>query len=74
MDTSKWYLNSTTIRSALLACVPTIAMILRLFGIETSETEWGTFVDGVVGISGLIGFLGIVYGRAKASYKIRFTK
>jgi hypothetical protein len=49
-------------------------MILRLFGIETSETEWGTFVDGVVGISGLIGFLGIVYGRAKASYKIRFTK
>lgn len=61
----KWWLDSTTIRGTLVACVPVIIMLLKVFGIDVGEGELGKVVDAVVALVGAAGVVYAIIGRFK---------
>lgn len=70
----KWWLNSQTVRGALLAILPTIALILKVAGVEVGDDELNTIVEAVVSVVGLFGVLMAIAGRFKAKGSISFQK
>ena len=75
---TKFYLDSQTIRGAIIAAIPIIAMVLKLFGIMMTEDEINLLTDyGFTIASALMGIYGIymvVVGRWKAETPLRGRK
>lgn len=70
----KWWLDSQTVRGSLIAVLPTIALLLKVAGIEVGDGELNTIVEAVVSLVGLIGVLMAIAGRFKAKEPISFQK
>lgn len=70
----KWWLNSATVRGALVTLVPAIALVLQAFGVDLGSEEQEGLINGVVAIVGLAGTVYAIAGRAKASSVITFKK
>lgn len=62
----KWWLNSTTVRGILVAVLPTIALVLKAFGIEFQSEQMNSITDGIVAVVGMIGTIYAIVGRVKA--------
>lgn len=63
----KWWLNSATIRGILVAVLPTIAILLKAFGVDFGSDEQTAIINGVVGVIGMAGAIYAVIGRFKAT-------
>jgi hypothetical protein len=55
MQDTKFWLDSTTVRGALVTVLPAIALILKAFDIDIGEGERENIVDGIAALAGLIG-------------------
>lgn len=70
MNETKWWMDSMTIRGALLTTLPTLVAILKLFGVEIGEGEVNVIVEGLAGIAGLIGGVMAIVGRFRAKHAL----
>lgn len=70
----KWWLDSQTVRGALLTVLPTITLILNLTGIEVGNEELTTIVETLASVAGMLGVLMAIAGRFKANKPIAFQK
>lgn len=61
----KWWLDSTTVRGALVAGVPVIIMLLKAFGVSAGEEELGKVVDALTALVGAAGVVYAIIGRFK---------
>lgn len=62
----KWWLDSQTVKGALISIVPTVVIFLKLFNVEVQNSEVDTIVSGLAGILGIIGTVTTIIGRFKA--------
>ena len=67
---SKYWLDSTTIRGALVTVIPVLTLVLKAFGIDFATGEQAHIVDGIVAIAGAIGTALAIYGRFNARQTI----
>jgi hypothetical protein len=67
---TKFWLDSTTVRGALVTVFPAVILILKAFHVEIGEGEQNTLVDGLVALAGLIGTAYAIIGRFKANSRI----
>lgn len=74
MQDEKFWLDSTTIRGALVTVLPAIALILKAFDIDIGEGEREHIVDGIAAIAGLVGTVYAIVGRFRASKTISVSK
>lgn len=70
----KWWLDSQTVRGALLTVLPTITLFLKLAGIEVGNEELTTIVEALASVAGMLGVLMAIAGRFKADKPITFQK
>ena len=66
----KWYLNSTTIRGALVATLPTLLLILRALGVSVESEEANTIIDALAGLAGAVSVVLVIVGRQKAQARL----
>lgn len=78
---SKWWLNSKTVRGALLTVIPTAVLLLKAFGVEIGGDEQTVIVDGIsnvvdalAALVGIYGAIRAIIGRFNASREITFQK
>lgn len=71
---AKWWLDSQTVQGTLMAMVPTIASILKIFGVEVFEGELHALVSAIVSILGVYGAIMAIEGRLKAKQAITLAK
>lgn len=71
METKEWY-TSRTIWSAIVLAIATI--LQRADIVAFSNEELGTIIDGVTALAQIIGLIGIVFYRCKASKSISSKK
>jgi len=74
MEETKWWLDSETIKSALVTYIPAIFLVLGLFGVKVTDGEAGSFVSGIVGIVGMVASTKAIIGRFKVSKQIVLKK
>jgi len=74
MEGTKWWLDSETVQSALVTYIPTIFLVLGLFGVKVTDSEAGSFVSGIVGVVGMIASTKAIIGRFKADKQITLNK
>lgn len=70
----KWWLDSQTVRGALLTILPTVALVLKLTGVEVGSDELNTIVEAAASVAGMLGVLMAIAGRFKANKTITFQK
>jgi uncharacterized protein (DUF697 family) len=71
---SKWWLNSVTVRAALLSCLPTALLLAKAFGVEIAQEEAESVVDGLAAIIGMVSAVMVIYGRFTAKEPISLEK
>lgn len=74
MQDAKFWLDSTTVRGALVTVLPAIALILKAFDIDIGEGERENLVDGIAAVAGLIGTVYAIVGRFRASRPLSASK
>ncbi len=74
MQDTKFWLDSTTVRGALVTVLPAIALVLKAFDIDIGEGERENIVDGIAALAGLIGAVYAIIGRFRASKPISTSK
>ena len=67
MESKKWYQS----KSVMGSVVTLIAMVLGIFGFGMGAEDQATLVNIVVGAGGFVGSILAIYGRVKASKKIK---
>lgn len=67
MESKKWYQSKTVIGSV----VTLIAMVLGIFGFGIGAEDQVALVNIIVGAGGFLGTILAIYGRVKASKKIK---
>ncbi len=73
-ETTKWWLNSTTVQGALMTYVPSVMVVLNILHVQVGNGEVNAVVNGIAGIMGLIGACMAIYGRFKAKTLITTDK
>lgn len=68
----KWWMDSTTVRGALLTIAPTIVAILHLFSIQILNDEITLIVEGLAGLAGLAGAVMAIVGRSRSGAGLTF--
>lgn len=68
---AKFWLDSKSVRGALVTTLPVIILLLKALGIEVGDGEQQVLVEGVTAIVGLLGTVMAIYGRVKASGALR---
>ena len=77
---TKWWLDSTTVRGALLASLSGVKQLLDLacllkYGcVAISNDEINVIVDAVAGLFSMAGVLLVIYGRIKAVLPLRLQR
>jgi hypothetical protein len=74
MQDAKFWLDSTTVRGALVTVLPAIALILKVFDIDLGEGDRENIIDGIAALAGLIGTVYAIVGRFRASKPLSATK
>ena len=74
MQDTKFWLDSTTVRGALVTVLPAIALILKAFDIDIGEGERENLVDGIAALAGLVGTVYAIVGRFRASKPLSASK
>ncbi len=74
MDSTKWWLDSTTVQGALMTYVPSIVVVLGLLHVQIGSGEINAIVNGIAGLMGLVGACMAIYGRFKANTLITTDK
>jgi hypothetical protein len=74
MDQTPWYLNSNTIRGAIVTLVPVLALIAKAFGADVGSDEQSKIVDGGVALVGLAGTVYVLISRIRAQKNIEQGK
>lgn len=74
MQDAKFWLDSTTVRGALVTVLPAAALILKAFDIDLGEGDRENIIDGIAAITGLVGTVYAIVGRFRASKPISATK
>lgn len=78
MENTKWWLDSTTIKSTLRAFVPTIVLIAGVFGLQIGEGELTKVIEAIAQIVSsvwvFVEFFNIIRGRFKADTPLRGKK
>ena len=74
MQDAKFWLDSTTVRGALVTVLPAIALILKAFDIDLGEGDRENIIDGIAALAGLIGTVYAIVGRFRASKPLSATK
>ena len=59
----KWWLDSQTVRAALLTAVPTIVTLCALFNVHIENDQVELFVNGVAAVVGLVGIVKLMIDR-----------
>ncbi len=72
--TDKWWLDSQTVRGALLTILPTVALVLKISGVEVGGDELNTIVEAAASVAGMLGVLMAIAGRFKAKQPLTFQK
>jgi hypothetical protein len=67
---TKFWLDSTTVRGALVTILPAFILILKAFHVELGDGERNAIVDGIVAVAGLIGTGYAIIGRFRANSRI----
>lgn len=62
---AKWWLDSTTIRQALITYIPAIIIIANLFGVDIKESELTTIAAGIAGLVSLVATTLTIVNRFK---------
>jgi hypothetical protein len=74
MQDAKFWLDSTTVRGALVTVLPAIALILKVFDIDLGEGDRENIIDGIAAIAGLVGTVYAIVGRFRASKPLSASK
>lgn len=69
-----WWINSNTVRGALLAALPVLKLILSSFGVHFGDEEANTLVDGFSGLAGAAGVILVIARRTKAQKELEARK
>lgn len=70
----KWWLDSTTIRGALLAIIPTMVFFGKAVGVEIVPEELEQIIDAIIGVIGAISVVMVIIGRFNAKSDLTLTK
>ena len=70
MQGTKYWLDSTTIRGALVTVIPAAALILKVFNVQIASGEQQSIIDGITAIAGLVGTVVAIIGRFRATQSI----
>lgn len=70
MQGTKYWLDSTTIRGALVTVIPTVALILKVFKVQIASGEQQSLIDGITAVAGLVGTVVAIIGRFRATQSI----
>lgn len=70
----KHWLDSTTIRAALVTYVPMVVLLLNAFGVEIGDSEQSQIIEGIMAVVGLISLGYVIYGRIRAVASLYFGK
>lgn len=68
----KYWLDSKSVRGALVTVFPVLVLVLKSFGLEVGDGEQQAIIDGVSAVVGLAGTVFAIYGRVKANGSLRF--
>lgn len=71
---TKFWLDSTTVRGALITIFPAVILILKAFHVEIGDGEQNAIVDGLVALAGLIGTAYAILGRFRANSRITIER
>lgn len=74
MQDAKFWLDSTTVRGALVTVLPAIALILKVFDIDLGEGDRENIIDGIAAVAGLVGTVYAIVGRFRASKPLSASK
>lgn len=74
MQDTKFWLDSTTVRGALVTTLPAAALFLKAFDVNLGEGEQRNILEGIVALVGLIGTAYAIIGRFRASKWITTSK
>lgn len=74
MQDTKFWLDSTTVRGALVTVLPAIALILKAFDIDLGEGDRENIIDGIAALAGLVGTVYAIVGRFRASKPLSASK
>lgn len=69
----KWFLASTTVRSILIALIPTIRTVMDLFQVELQSDALMSLIDGVAIICG-VGSAVYLWMKRQKRGKLTFLK
>lgn len=67
MQGTKYWLDSTTIRGALVTAVPAAALIFKVFNVQIGSSEQQSIIDGITAVVGLVGTVVAIIGRFRAT-------
>lgn len=67
MQGTKYWLDSTTIRGALVTVIPATALILKVFNVQIASGEQQSIIDGITAVVGLVGTVVAIIGRLRAT-------
>ena len=70
MQDTKYWLDSTTIRGALVTVIPAVVLIVKMFGVQIGNGEQQNLIDGVTAIAGLISTVVAIIGRFRATKQL----
>ncbi len=74
MQDAKFWLDSTTVRGALVTVLPAIALILKAFDVDLGEGDRENIIDGIAALAGLVGTVYAIVGRFRASKPLSASK
>lgn len=74
MQDAKFWLDSTTVRGALVTVLPAIALILKAFDVDLGEGDRENIIDGIAALVGLVGTVYAIVGRFRASKPLSASK
>ena len=66
----KFWLDSRSVRGALVTTLPVIVLVLKSFGVELGDAEQQAIIEGVSALVGLAGTVIAIYGRFKADGRL----
>jgi len=71
---TKYWLNSTTVRAALLGGIPAVYAVARLFGLDLPDGTLEDVVNGIAAVLNIVSIVGVFMGRFKANAPLTTDK
>uniref|UniRef100_A0A6H1ZBX6 Uncharacterized protein n=1 Tax=viral metagenome TaxID=1070528 RepID=A0A6H1ZBX6_9ZZZZ len=72
--TTKYWLDSTTVKATLAQIFPVLVLLLKAFGVEVLPGEADVIMQGIAGLVAMGGAIYAIYGRSQAMGGLHFGK